>query len=210
MSQWKSDCFSAACPLWLFQVSSRQPKLNLLQSLAKPSKAWTGCYELICCKAPWRSVLEETNCLTMPCKAWTGCCLFIKESCHTVASFFDSRGCFLAQNACTEATNSSAARRPCEAFLKKRTVWQSLAEPELGMFFHQRIMCHCCHVCCCLASVFLRKMPVRKLLCLWFLLSFFAVWWHLFLLYSDDIQAQIQVVDLATCESLAQMRKQFA
>ena len=120
---------------------------------SKPSKAWTGCYELICCKAPRRSVLEETDCLTMPCKAWTGCCLFIKESCHTVASFFDSRGCFLAQNACAEATNSSAARRPCEAFLKKRTVWQSMAEPELGMFCHQRIMCHCCDVCCCLASV---------------------------------------------------------
>ena len=112
---------------------------------SKPSKAWTGCYELICCKAPWRSVLEETDCLTMPCKAWTGCCLFIKESCHTVASFFDSRGCFLAQNACAEATNSSAARRPGEAFLKKRTVWRSMAEPELGMFCHQRIMCHCCH-----------------------------------------------------------------
>ncbi len=110
--------------------------------------------------APMRSNLEETNCLTKPSKAWTGCCLFIKESCHTVASFFDSRGCFLAQNACTEATNSSAARRPGEAFLKKRTVWQSLAEPELGMFFHQRIMCHCRHVCCFLASVFLRKMPV--------------------------------------------------
>lgn len=119
---------------------------------------------LMCFTAPMRSTLEETNCLTKPSKAWTGCCLFIKESCHSVASFFDSRGCFLAQNACTEATNSSAARRPCEAFLKKRTVWQSLAEPELGMFLHQRIMCHGRHVFCFLASVFLRKMPVRKLL----------------------------------------------
>ena len=131
MSQWKSECFSAACPLWLFQVSSRQPKLNLLQSLAKPSKAWTGCYELICCKAPWRSVLEETNCLAKHGRAWAG-------------------------------------------------------------------------------DVLSSKNHVPLLSCLWFPLSFFAVWWHLFLLYSDDIQAQIQVVDLATCESLAQMTEQLA
>ena len=125
--------------LWVFQLSSRQPKLNLLHRTFPGALMWFT--------APMRSNLEETNCLTKPSKAWTGCCLFIKEWWHTVASFFDSRGCFLAQNACTEATNSSAARRPCEAFLKKRTVWQSMAEPELGMFCHQRIMCHCCHVC---------------------------------------------------------------
>ena len=53
-------------------VEARQPKLNLLQSLTKPSKAWTGCYELICCKARWRSVLEETNCLAKPSRAWAG------------------------------------------------------------------------------------------------------------------------------------------
>ena len=131
MSQWKSHCFSAACPLWLFQVSSRQPKLNLLQSLAKPSKAWTGCYELICCKASLRSVLEETNCLAKHGRAWAG-------------------------------------------------------------------------------DVLSSKNHVPLLSRLWFLLSFFAVWWHLFLLYSDDIQAQIQVVDLATCELLAEMTEQFA
>ena len=101
MSQWQSSCFSAACPLWLFQLSSRQPKLNLLHRTFPGALMWFT--------APMRSNLEETNCLTKPSKAWTGCCLFIKESCHTVASFFDSRGCFLAQNACTEATNSSAA-----------------------------------------------------------------------------------------------------
>ena len=80
MSQWKSECFS------------RQPKLNLLQSLRKPSKAWTGCYELICCKARWRSVLEETNCLAKPNCCDFCCCLasvipaFV--FCCVVASFF--------------------------------------------------------------------------------------------------------------------------
>ena len=88
---------------------AREPKRNLLQSLTKPSKAWTGCYELICCKARWK------------------------------------------------------------AFLKKRTVWQSLAEPELGMFFHQRIMCHCCDFCCCLASV----IPAFVFCCV--VASFFAL-----------------------------------
>ena len=121
MSQWKSDCFSAACPLWLFQVSSRQPKLNLLQSLAKPSKAWTGCYELICCKALRRSVLEETNCLAKYGRAWAEDVLSSKNHVPLLWRFLPRGG-------------------PGEAFLKKRTVWRSMAEPELGMFCHQRIM----------------------------------------------------------------------
>ena len=142
ISQWKSDCFSAACPLWLFQLCSRQPKLNLLHRTLPGALMWFT--------APMRSNPEETNCLTKPSKAWSGCCLFIKESCHTVASFFDSRGCFLAQNACTEATNSSAAIPMSQwkcvhtyESMKNRWFLGSLSAVTLVMFVILAFVCCC-------------------------------------------------------------------
>ena len=111
MSQWKSSCFSAACPLWLFQLSSRQPKLNLLHRTLPGALMWFT--------APMRSNLEETNCLTKHSKA-----------------------CFLAQNACTEATNSSAAIPMSQwkcvhtyESMKNRLFLGSLSAVTLSSFF---------------------------------------------------------------------------